>query len=54
MGFITTFDSTGMSHEQLINETMKRVNAIAEARETYLSKELVNEFLASEGMEVKR
>jgi len=53
-GFFTTFDSTGMDDEQLINETMKRVNAIAEARETYLSEELMNEFLSSKGIEVER
>jgi ribosomal protein L1 len=53
-GFFTTFDSTGMGDEQLINETMKRVNAIAEARETYLSEELMNEFLSSKGIEVER
>jgi len=53
-GFFTTFDSTGMDDEQLINEIMKRVNAIAEARETYLSEELMNEFLASKGIEVER
>lgn len=36
------------------NEIMKRVNAIAEARETYLSEELMNEFLSSKGIEVER
>jgi len=53
-GFITTFNSMSMDDEQSINEVMKRVNAIAEARETYLSKESMNEFLASKGIEVER
>jgi hypothetical protein len=51
-GFFTTFDSTGMDDEQLINETMKRVNAIAEAREVFLSEKMMNEFLKSKGIEV--
>jgi hypothetical protein len=51
-GFFTTFDSTGMDDEQLINETMKRVNAIAEAREMFLSEKMMNEFLKSKGIEV--
>jgi hypothetical protein len=53
-GFFTTFDSTGMDDEQLINETMKRVDAINEAREMFFNKELENEFLASKGIEVER
>jgi len=53
-GFFTTFDSTGMGDEQLINETMKRVDAINEAREMFFNKELENEFLASKGIEVER
>jgi hypothetical protein len=53
-GFFTTFDSTGMDDEQLINEIMRRADAIAEAREMFLSEELINEFLASKGIEVKR
>jgi hypothetical protein len=53
-GFITTFDSTGMDDEQLINETMKRVDAINEAREMFFNKELKNEFLTSKGIEVER
>jgi len=51
-GFFTTFDSTGMDDEQLINEVMKRVNAIAEAREMLLSEKMMNEFLKSKGIEV--
>jgi hypothetical protein len=53
-GFITTFDSIGIDDEQLINEVMKRVNAIAEVNEMFFNKELMNEFLASKGIEVKR
>lgn len=53
-GFLTTFDSTGMSNEQLINEVMKRVDAIAEAREMFLSEESMNEFLASRGIGVEK
>ncbi|NHV99350.1 MAG: hypothetical protein HA496_06810 [Thaumarchaeota archaeon] len=53
-GFFTTFDSTGMNDEQLINEIMKRVNAIAEAREMFFNEETMNEFLASKGIEVER
>ena len=52
-GFFTTFDSTGMSDEQLINEIMKRVDAIAETRKMFLSKGMRNKFLASKGMKVK-
>jgi hypothetical protein len=52
--FFTTFDSTRMDDEQLINETMKRVDAINEAREMFFNKELENEFLASKGIEVER
>ena len=51
-GFFTTFDSTGIDDEQLINEIMKRVNAIAEAREMFLSEKMMNEFLKSKGIEV--
>ena len=53
-GFFTTFDSTGMSDEQLIDEVMKRVNAIAEAREMFFNEEMMNEFLTSKGIEVKK
>jgi hypothetical protein len=52
-GFITTFDSTRMDDEQLINETMKRVDAINEAREMFFNKELENEFLVGRGIKVK-
>jgi hypothetical protein len=31
---------------------MKRVNAIAEAREMFLSEKMMNEFLKSKGIEV--
>jgi len=53
-GFLTTFDSTGMSDEQLIDEIMKRVDAIAEAREMYLSEEMMNESLKGKGIEVEK
>ncbi len=53
-GFFTTFDSTGMSDEQLIDEVMKRVNAINEAREMFFNEEMMNEFLTSKGIEVKK
>jgi len=53
-GFFTTFDSTGMDDEQLINEIMRRADAIAEAREMFLSEELMNEFLASKEIEVEK
>jgi hypothetical protein len=53
-GFFTTFDSTGMGDEQLINEIMRRVDAIAEAREVFFNEEMMNEFLASKGIEVER
>ncbi len=49
----TTFDSTRVDDEQLINETMKRVDAINEAREMFFNKELENEFLVSRGIKVK-
>ncbi|MGB9718471.1 MAG: hypothetical protein ACPL4E_08545 [Thermoproteota archaeon] len=50
-GFVTTFDSTRMSDEQLIDEIVRRVDAIAEAREMILSKKMMNEFLVSKGIE---
>jgi len=54
-GFFTTFDSTGMDDEQLIiNEIMKRVDAIAEAREMFFNEEMMNEFLAGKGIEVEK
>lgn len=53
-GFLITFDSTGMSNEQLIDEIMKRVGAIAEAREMYLSEKMMDEFLISKGIEVEK
>jgi hypothetical protein len=43
-----------MDDEQLINEIMKRVNAIAEAREMFFNKEMMNEFLAGKGIEVEK
>jgi hypothetical protein len=42
-----------MDDEQLINETMKRVDAINEAREMFFNKEFENEFLVSRGIKVK-
>ena len=53
-GFFTTFDSTGMDDEKLIDEVMKRVNAINEAREMFFNEEMMNEFLTSKGIEVER
>jgi len=44
-GFATSFDSTGMNDEQLIDEIMRRIDVIAEAREMFLSEELMNDFL---------
>jgi len=52
-GFFITFDSKGMDDEQLINEIMKRVDAIAKARKMFLSRGMMNKFLKSKGMEVK-
>jgi len=43
-----------MGDEQLINEIMRRVDAIAEAREVFFNEEMMNEFLASKGIEVER
>ena len=44
-GFATSFDSTRMNDEQLIDEIMRRIDVIAEAREMFLSEELMNDFL---------
>ncbi len=53
-GFFTTFNSTGMDDEQLINDIMKRVDAIAEARGMFLSEEMIREFLKSKGIWVRK
>lgn len=49
--FTSIFDSTGMSEEQIIKETMKRVDALAEADEMLWNKEMMDEFLISKGIE---
>ncbi|MEM2089204.1 MAG: hypothetical protein QXF52_11170, partial [Thermoproteota archaeon] len=51
---ITTFDSTGMSDEQLINEVMRRIDAIAEGKEMFENEEMMNEFLISRGIESEK
>ncbi|MBO3841374.1 MAG: hypothetical protein FGF48_03025 [Candidatus Brockarchaeota archaeon] len=53
-GFETAFNSAGMDEEQTINEIMKRVDAIADAREMFINEEMMNEFLISKGIEVKK
>ncbi len=52
--FVATFDSTGMNDEQLINEAMRRVDAMAEAGEMFENEEMMNEFLASRGIEIEK
>ncbi|MCX8182869.1 MAG: hypothetical protein N3F08_00395 [Crenarchaeota archaeon] len=52
-GFITTFDSTQMSDEQLIDEVLKRVDAMVEAGKMLESEDMMNEFLISRGFEAR-
>lgn len=49
-GFETTFDSTGMSDEQVINEVLKRAEAIREAEKMYEDDAMMNEFILSKGL----
>ncbi|MBO3832906.1 MAG: hypothetical protein FGF51_05915 [Candidatus Brockarchaeota archaeon] len=50
--FITTFDSTGMNDEQVIEEILKRVNAMVKVEAMLLNEDKMNEFLASRRIEV--
>ncbi|MEM4610518.1 MAG: hypothetical protein QW190_06495 [Thermoproteota archaeon] len=50
-GFVTTFNSAGMDEEQMVREVMRRVDAIAEAREMFISEDMWDEFLISKGIE---
>jgi len=52
-GFVTSFNSTGMSDDQIIDELLRRVDAIVEAKDMSQSKEMMNEFLKSRGIEVE-
>lgn len=49
--FVSVFDSTGMSNDQLINEVMRRVEAMVEALKLLNNKDMMNEFLVSRGIE---
>ncbi|MBO3754525.1 MAG: hypothetical protein FGF53_06610, partial [Candidatus Brockarchaeota archaeon] len=48
---VTTFDLTGMNEDQMDSEIMRRVDAIADAGEMFINKEMKNEFLISRGIE---
>ncbi|MBO3808317.1 MAG: hypothetical protein FGF50_01810 [Candidatus Brockarchaeota archaeon] len=49
--FTTIFDSKGMSDEQVLNEVLKRVDAMVEADEMLANRDLMNEFLIGRGIE---
>ncbi len=52
--FTGFFDSSNMSEEQIIYEVLKRIDAILESRDMYRKEEMMNEFLASKRIGVKR
>ncbi|MCX8183070.1 MAG: hypothetical protein N3F08_01430 [Crenarchaeota archaeon] len=53
-GFRAIFNSTEMSDEQLINEIMRKVDAMVEAGEMLENEEMMNEFLASREIGVEK
>lgn len=52
-GFRMAFNSVGMGEEQVIQETVRRAEALREVEMMYKNEEMMNEFLASRGIEVK-
>lgn len=52
--FTTTFDSTGMDDEQVIEEVLKRTSAMIEVETMLLNEDKMNEFLTSRKMGVKK
>lgn len=50
-GFASIFDSKGMSEGRIIEEVMKRVDAMVEAGKMYSDDKMMNEFLIDRGIE---
>ncbi|MBO3842289.1 MAG: hypothetical protein FGF48_07730 [Candidatus Brockarchaeota archaeon] len=53
-GFAAEFNSTGMGEEQVIEEVMKRIDAMIEVEEMFDNKDMMNEFLISRGIKPVR